>query len=66
MDLGIRKRDMRSIFRVGDSVRAKRANGNVENGTVCAVTEFIVVVQFAFSRESYILYDYEKDQIRFI
>lgn len=65
MDSGLRKRDMRTIFMVGDSVKAKRVNGNLEAGTVCAVTEFLVIVQFQHSRESYILHDYEIGQVKF-
>ena len=63
--MGLSKKDMRSIFIVGDRVKAKRVNGNLEVGTVCAVTEFLVIVQFKHSRESYILHDYESGQIKF-
>lgn len=63
--MGFSKKDMRSIFKVGDRVKAKRVNGNLEVGTVCAVTEFLVIVQFKHSRESYILHDYEIGQIKF-
>ena len=65
MNIGVKRRDMRTIFIVGDRVKAKRVNGNLEVGTVCAVTESLVIVQFKHSRESYILHDYESGQIKF-
>ena len=58
---GIILRDMREIFQVGDKVRASRVKTSregKESGEVFAVTKYLVIIQFAHSRESYTYFDY--------
>ena len=53
--------DMRDYFNVGDSVfcsREKSSHRSAEYGSVLAVTKYIVVVQFQYSKETYTYHDY--------